>query len=137
MTTDWREQLRDKIAANPLASSGPLLEVSGVVEVLDDAATRRAGAMQLKYNSEDFLGLAPRHLQLLSFDPERSTCGGVKVSLRFRYFRCGSIGAGSQVATRPTDMTDGPSATSIRNPKRTSTSYRERRLPRWRASCVL
>jgi len=59
MTTDWRERLREKIAANPSASSGPPIEVSEVVAPLDDSATLRAGAMELIYNSVGFLGLLP------------------------------------------------------------------------------
>src|SRR4051812_26033308 len=101
MTTDWRTRLREKIAANPLASSGPPLEVTGVVEPLDDSAIRRAGAMELKYNSAKFLGLSPRHLQLLNFEAAPSGGGRVELSLRFRYFRSGSIGEGS----RPVDET--------------------------------
>jgi hypothetical protein len=94
MTTDWREQLRQKIAANPSASSGPPIEVSGFVEPLDNTATLRCAAMELKYNSMEFLGLAPRHLQLLSFGTAPIPGGQVELSLRFRYFRSGSIGAG-------------------------------------------
>jgi len=101
MTTYWRERLRQKIAADPSASSGPPIEVSEIVERLDDAATLRAGAMELKYNSVEFLGLAPRHLQLLSFGTAPVPGGQVELSLRFRYFRSGSIGAGS----RPIDET--------------------------------
>ena len=97
MTTDWRARLRAKIVANPLASSGPPIEVSGVAEPLDDAAIRRAGAMELKYNSLHFLGLSPRHLQLLNFATAPSGGGQVELSLRFRYFRSGSIGDGSKV----------------------------------------
>jgi hypothetical protein len=93
--------LRQKIAANPLASSGPPLEVSGLVESVDDAAIRRAGAMELKYNSSEFLGLSPRHLQLLNFATAPSGSGLVALSLRFRYFRSGSIGE----ASRPLDET--------------------------------
>jgi hypothetical protein len=88
--------MRQKIAANPSASSGPPIEVSEIVERLDDAATLRAGAMELKYNSVEFLGLAPRHLQLLSFGTVPVPGGQVELSLRFRYFRSGSIGAGSK-----------------------------------------
>ena len=98
MTTDWRARLRQKIVANPLASSGPPIEVSGVTEPLDDAAIRRAGAMELKFNSSHFLGLSPRHLQLLNFATAPSGDGQVELSLRFRYFRSGSIGDGSNVA---------------------------------------
>jgi hypothetical protein len=95
MTTDWRERLRAKIAANPLASSGPPIEVSGAALPLDDADMLRAAAMELKYNSEEFLGLSPRHLQLLSFGSVPTLGGEVELSLRFRYFRSGSIGAGA------------------------------------------
>ena len=110
MTTDWREQLRDKIAANPLASSGPPLEVTGLVKPLDEAATRRAGAMELKYNSMEFLGLSPRHLQLLNFATAPSSDGHVELSLRFRYFRSGSVGAGSKLIdeTSEADFNDLP-----------------------------
>jgi hypothetical protein len=97
MTTDWRERLREKIAANPSASSGPPIEVSEVVGPLDDAATLRSGAMELKYNSVEFLGLSPRHLQLLSFGTAPIPGGQVELSLRFRYFRSGSVGAGSKL----------------------------------------
>jgi hypothetical protein len=96
MTTHWRERLRAKIAANPLASSGPPIEVTGVVEPLHDAAALRAGAMELKYNVAEFLGLAPRHLQLLSFETVPIPGGHVELSLRFRYFRAGSMGVGSK-----------------------------------------
>ena len=101
MTTDWRARLREKIVANPLASSGPPIEVSGLADRLDDAASRSAGAMELKYNSLAFLGLSPRHLQLLNFATAPSAGGQVELSLRFRYFRSGSIGDGS----RPLDET--------------------------------
>lgn len=94
MTTDWREVLRATIAANPLASSGPPIEVTGVCEPLDDEALRRARAMELKYNSGKFLGLSPRHLQLLNFAIATSAGEHVELSLRFRYFRSGSIGEG-------------------------------------------
>src|SRR4051794_2861733 len=90
MTTDWRACLREKIAANPLASTGPPIEVRGIVEPFDDGAIRRAGAMELKYNSSEFLGLAPRHLQLLNFGTAPTAGGQVELSLRFRYFRSGS-----------------------------------------------
>lgn len=110
MTTDWRARLREKIAANPLASSGPPLEVTGVVEPLDDAATRRAGAMELKYNSMEFLGLSPRHLQLLNLGTAPTAGGQVELSLRFRYFRSGSIGDGSRLIdeTSEADFNDLP-----------------------------
>lgn len=110
MTTDWRMCLREKIAAYPLASSGPPMEVTGVVESLDEAAVRRAGTMELKYNSSDFLGLSPRHLQLLSFAAAPSAGGQVELSLRFRYFRSGSIGDGAKVldATSEADFNDLP-----------------------------
>jgi len=96
MMTDWRARLQEKLVANPLASSGPPIEVSGVSEPLDDAAIGRAGAMELKYNSLTFLGLSPRHLQLLNFATASSAGGQVELSLRFRYFRSGSIGDGSR-----------------------------------------
>jgi hypothetical protein len=110
MTTDWRARLREKIAVNPMASSGPPLEVTGLVELLDDAATRRAGAMELKYNSLRFLGLSPRHLQLLNFATAPSAGGQVELSLRFRYFRSGSIGEGSKLIdeTSEADFNDLP-----------------------------
>jgi hypothetical protein len=110
MTTDWRAGLREKIAANPLASSGPPLEVTGIVEPLDDAASRRAGAMELKYNSSAFLGLSPRHLQLLNFETAPRAGGQVELSLRFRYFRSGSIGDGSKLIdeTSEADFNDLP-----------------------------
>ncbi len=98
MTSQWRERLREKIAANPLASSGPPIEVSGVVEPLDDAAALRAGEMELKFNSVEFLGLAPRHLLLLNFATGPADGGHVALSLRFRYYRSGSIGEGSKLA---------------------------------------
>jgi hypothetical protein len=98
MTSDWRERLRERIAAAPLASSGPPIEVSGSVGPLDDAAILRAGAMELKYNSADFLGLAPRHLRLLCFATAPAPGGRVELSLRFRYYRSGSIGEGSRPA---------------------------------------
>lgn len=110
MTTDWRARLREKIAANPMASSGPPLEVTGLVELLDDAVTRRAGAMELKYNSLRFLGLSPRHLQLLNFATAPSAGGQVELSLRFRYYRSGSIGEGSKLIdeTSEADFNDLP-----------------------------
>jgi hypothetical protein len=110
MTTDWRACLREKIEANPLASSGPPIEVSGVAELLDDAAIRRAGAMELKYNSMHFLGLSPRHLQLLNFAIVPAADGQVELSLRFRYFRSGSIGDGSKLVdeTSEADFNDLP-----------------------------
>src|SRR4029078_10070796 len=92
----WRDRLRQKIAADPSASSGPPIEVSEIVQGLDDAAPLRAGAMELEYNSVEFLGLAPRHLQLLSFGAAPIPGGQVELSLRFRYFRSGSSGAGSK-----------------------------------------
>ena len=97
MNTDWRECLRQKIVANPQASSGPPIEVSGLVEPLDEAATLRVRAMELKYNSVKFLGVSPRHLQLLNFGTASTADGNVELSVRFRYFRSGSIGDGSKL----------------------------------------
>jgi hypothetical protein len=110
MTTDWRERLQDKIRANPLASSGPPIDVVGAVEALDDAAVLRAGAMELKYNSVEFLGLSPRHLQFLKFGTDDIPGGQVELSLRFRYFRSGSSGAGSKLIdeTSEADFNDLP-----------------------------
>ena len=110
MATDWREQLQDKITANPLASSGPPIDVVGAVEALDDAAVLRAGTMELKYNSVEFLGLSPRHLQLLKFGTDDIAGGQVKLSFRFRYFRSGSSGAGSKLIdeTSEADFNDLP-----------------------------
>jgi len=110
MTTDWRERLRQKIAANPLASSGPPIEVSGAVLPPDDAAMLLARAMELKYNSVEFLGLSPRHLQLLNFGTAPVLGGQVELSLRFRYFRSGSIGAGLALIdeTSEADFNDLP-----------------------------
>jgi hypothetical protein len=110
MTTGWRVRLRDKITSDPQASSGPPFVVSGVVEPLDDAATRQAGAMELKYNATEFLGLSPRHLQLLSFATAPSAGGQVELSLRFRYFRTGSPGVGPNLVdtTSEADFNDLP-----------------------------
>ena len=57
--------------------------------------------MELKYNSMEFLGFSPCHLQLLNFGTAPATGGQVELSLRFRYFRSGSVGGGS----RPVDET--------------------------------
>lgn len=103
MIMDWRQRLREKLTANPLASSGPPIEVSGAALPLDDAAALCAGAMELKYNAAEFLGLAPRHLQLLSFGTTPAPGGQVELSLRFRYFRSGSIGDGSKLIDETTE----------------------------------
>ncbi|WP_020465967.1 hypothetical protein [Singulisphaera acidiphila] len=98
MANDWRECLRKKLEADPLASSGPPIEVTGVVGPLDGEAALRAAGMELKYNSTNFLGLAPRHLRLLNFGTAPVVGGQVKMSLRFRYYRSGSIGDGVKLA---------------------------------------
>jgi hypothetical protein len=52
--------------------------------------------MELKYNRAEFLGLAPRLLQLLNFETALIPGGHVQLSLTFRYFRAGSMGSGSK-----------------------------------------
>ncbi|WP_406694735.1 hypothetical protein V5E97_27155 [Singulisphaera sp. Ch08] len=110
MSNDWRERLREKLEADPLASSGPPFEVTGVVDPLDDETALRAAGMELKYNATNFLGFAPRHLRLLNFGTTPVQGGQVEMSLRFRYYRSGSIGDGLTLAdeTSEADFNDLP-----------------------------
>ena len=111
MTTDWRERLQDKIRANPLASSGPPIDVVGAVEALDDAAVLRAGAMgaQIQFGgvSRSLAAPSSRSSELGTDDIPG---GQVELSLKFRYFRSGSSGAGSKQIdeTSEADFNDLP-----------------------------